>query len=411
MGARADVREALVRDLPATVEAVVGRIRGEIPAYAALSDGQLAEVSAIASWGLRRVLDLWVADQRLSAADVRRFEGIGAVRALDGRPLPGVLRAYRLAGRSIFEIVTQRAGSDLAVADVLALTELWMATVDGLSEALQTGHARASERVVADRDAALAGLLADLVTGRQATVTALADRSRQLSVRLPTSPVVVVLGPGQPGDRVTATRLGDVLGAAGLAGDESTLRSVREDRGVVLCGPDDLRPLRRAVAASALRGCAVRAGRAADVSRAHQLAGLCLDGAPHHAFDARRVLGEGDAQVVALLAASPLADPAVAAARVLQDLRRPDNVHLLDGLDAFLATGAATSAADRLGLHPQTMRYRLRRIEQLTGRDPRRPWDRFVLEAARRAHRQERPTVTDGGRPGPGGPVTGWSIP
>ncbi len=55
--------------------------------------------------------------------------------------------------------------------------------------------------------------------------------------------------------------------------------------------------------------------------------------------------------------------------------------------DAYLAGGSATGAAERVGVHPQTLRYRLRRIAGLTGRDLRDPWHRFVLEVAHHAHR------------------------
>jgi sugar diacid utilization regulator len=59
---------------------------------------------------------------------------------------------------------------------------------------------------------------------------------------------------------------------------------------------------------------------------------------------------------------------------------------LRETLTAYVECGNAVSAAHRLGVHPQTMRYRLRRIRDVTGRDPADGWDRFVLELALRAH-------------------------
>ena len=61
----------------------------------------------------------------------------------------------------------------------------------------------------------------------------------------------------------------------------------------------------------------------------------------------------------------------------------PGSEHLVEGLDAYLQTGSAAEGAATLHIHPQTMRYRLRRLVTLTGRDPRRPWDRFILETVR----------------------------
>ncbi|MCU1536478.1 MAG: PucR family transcriptional regulator [Humibacillus sp.] len=382
---REAVRASLVDDLPATAASIVSTIREQIPAYAALSEAQLAQVSAIASWALDRVLDLWVSDGQLSPTDIGRFERLGTMRALDGRPLPGVLRAYRLAGTTILDLVTRTVRDELTVVDAMALANVWMATIDTLSEALHAGHGQATDRLAEDRATALSDLLGLLLIGRQVTLTALADRSRQLGIRLPDQPVVVLLQTGDPARPITVDALDDVLATSGLIADESVLRSVTGTRGVVLCDGASVHAIRAAGDALRLRGCAVQATGANDVHRAHHLAALCLDRAPAHAHERRPVLDEGDAQVIALLAADPLADPVRAAGRVLGDVLGDGNQHVLEALDAFLSTGSATAAADRLGVHPQTMRYRLRRLRDLTGRDPRQPWDGFVLGAARQA--------------------------
>ncbi|MFE7541614.1 helix-turn-helix domain-containing protein [Streptomyces platensis] len=52
-------------------------------------------------------------------------------------------------------------------------------------------------------------------------------------------------------------------------------------------------------------------------------------------------------------------------------------------LTTYLDTGSANAAARRLGLHPQSVRYRLRRVADLTDRDPRDPWQRLTLDIAR----------------------------
>ena len=50
-------------------------------------------------------------------------------------------------------------------------------------------------------------------------------------------------------------------------------------------------------------------------------------------------------------------------------------------LDAYLKSfGDVRGAADALGIHPNTLRYRLRKIEDLTGIDLADPDERFVLD-------------------------------
>ncbi|MDT4989968.1 MAG: hypothetical protein QOI74_4062, partial [Micromonosporaceae bacterium] len=56
---------------------------------------------------------------------------------------------------------------------------------------------------------------------------------------------------------------------------------------------------------------------------------------------------------------------------------------LLDTLDAFLtAGGVLESAARTLFVHPNTVRYRLRRIGEVTGLAPLVPRDAFALRIA-----------------------------
>jgi hypothetical protein len=129
---RLAVQRGVSADLAAAGDAVVTAVRGEIPAYEALTPGQLDEVRAIAAWGLTRVLELWVSGGSLGDADLARFRGIGAARAADGRPLAAVLRAYRVAGRLTGDLITSRGRDMLSVDDVLALFQTWMTSIDEL---------------------------------------------------------------------------------------------------------------------------------------------------------------------------------------------------------------------------------------------------------------------------------------
>jgi len=117
--------------------------------------------------------------------------------------------------------------------------------------------------------------------------------------------------------------------------------------------------------------------RIADLPRSYRLAAHALRRAPAHAYR-QGLLDEADLLLVALLTGHPDTDRARSTRLVLGGL----DDHLLASIDAHIATGSADAAAARLGVHPQTLRHRLRRTRELTGRDPRRPWDRLVLEVA-----------------------------
>ncbi|MCD0484377.1 helix-turn-helix domain-containing protein [Streptacidiphilus sp. ASG 303] len=412
--ARGRVRREVMADPGPLVEALVGAVRSQVPAYRALDGSRLPEVRAIAAWVLARSLELWVDGGCFTTADLARFRGIGAARAADGRPLPAVLRAYRVAATALLEHLSARTAGLLEPDDVFALARLWLTALDSLSESLYAGYTAAAERLSGDRNRALRDLLDDLVTGRHASAGAVADRTARLGVRLPDPYRLLVAepdpgGPDPGGSRTggpgpvrgavapeaaaaaAAAALADAITvapaeapAAGQTPDAcSVLVTARGPRAVLLLPAEAAGALPDALAALHWRGCAVTGEPAEGIPAAYRLAADALDTAPAHAYGATPLLGDADAHVLALLAARPGAAPDRVARAVLGPLLRPDRRHLAEALDAYLDTGSATAAAEALHLHPQTLRYRLRRIRELTGRDPRRPWHRLTFDIAR----------------------------
>jgi DNA-binding PucR family transcriptional regulator len=56
---------------------------------------------------------------------------------------------------------------------------------------------------------------------------------------------------------------------------------------------------------------------------------------------------------------------------------------LADTLDAYLDCGGAVeTCARQLFVHPNTVRYRLKRIAEITGRDPQNSRDAYILRIA-----------------------------
>jgi hypothetical protein len=116
----------------------------------------------------------------------------------------------------------------------------------------------------------------------------------------------------------------------------------------------------------------------ASESAAEALAGLAAAGAwpaaprPVHADDllTERVIA-GDQRAAARLRSTIYAPVAAAGGA------------LLESLDAYLAHGGSLEPAARsLFVHPNTLRYRLRRVADLTSRDPWDPRDLAVLHTA-----------------------------
>lgn len=372
---------------PRVVAAIVSAVHEQVPVYAALDDSRLPEVRAIAAWGLERLLHLWVTDGALEPSDLRRFRGIAAARAADGRPVQAVLRAYRVAATVLTDEIAARAPR-LAAADAFALTRMLLTALDTLSEEMTTAYAATDEDLAADRDRALRLLLDDLIAGRHASVGALSDRSARLGVQLPDPYCLLVaepVGPERPDMALdAATRLLEALAVPGVPGDEvASSATVRGSRAVLLLPGEAAARAGAVLGARSWRGCAITGESLDRVAVAHRLAADALDTAPAHAHRPGRVLTDADAHVLALLGGHPAAAPDQVARLVLGPLTDPGQRHLMEALTAYIDAGSANAAARVLHLHAQSLRYRLRRIHALTSRDPRDPWQRLTLDIAR----------------------------
>ncbi|MBC2878727.1 MULTISPECIES: PucR family transcriptional regulator [Streptomyces] len=375
---RERIRRELVTD-PRVVEAVVDAVHERVPAYADLDDGRRGEVRAIAGWALERFLHLWAVDGDIGPADLRRFRGIAAARAADGRPLPAVLRAYRVAAAVLVDEIAARAAPS-AAADAFALTRQLLTTLDTLCEVMAGSYTATSERLAGDRAQALRLLLDDLIAGRHASVGAVTDRAARLGVELPYPYCLLVVGPGE-GDRPAdpAELLAVLTGPA----TGTPLATAQGPRTVLLLPADAVAAAPGVLAERGLRGCAITGEGLDRIAVAHRLAAGALATAPEHAHRPGRLLTDADAHVLALLAGHPATDAEHIGRLVLGLLARSAQRHLLEALTAYLDTGSATAAARGLRLHPQSLRYRLRRVRELTGRDPRDPWQRLTLDIAR----------------------------
>lgn len=376
---RRDIAARLTEGETALVDTFLATISREIPAYATLDAPQLQEVRSIIVWTLRRVLELWAEDGVLTDDDIRLFRGVGAVRARDGRPLSAVLRAYRVAASVFLERVSERFRDDVSVEDVTSLVRVWFAVLDELSEAIYDGYESTGRTLGADRENSLRELLVDLLLGRQSHAGTLAARLRELDAQLPATFDLVVVRPSAALDAGAAAAVVAALAPPQDGPQVTAIDTVVDGLGVVLLPPTDRAALAEVLARHDLRAAHHGCVSSRTAPRSHRLAVNGVIGAPEFAW-ARRMLTDGDLEVVALATGHADADPARAATAVMGRLAA--DAASRRTLDTVLRAGGAAQAAALLHLHPQTVRYRLRRIASATGRDPRDPWDRYVFQTA-----------------------------
>ncbi|MFD6949931.1 PucR family transcriptional regulator [Nocardiopsis sp. TSRI0078] len=162
-------------------------------------------------------------------------------------------------------------------------------------------------------------------------------------------------------------------------------------------GPGRLRTLERSLrGACAVLGPSVPVDRAPEsLARARDLADLVRTGAVPGGGVVRwsdhlpALLLTRDTGLVAEMARSRLAP--------LTRLRPPQRERMAETLLSWLESGLnANEAAERLRIHPQTVRYRMRRLEELFGARLRDPGERFELELVLRARLLLGPLEEDG---------------
>lgn len=367
--------------LPTITAAIMESLQDRVAAYRGMDRQQLAEVGRIAGWVLTRTLELWVKDAHLGEDDLARFRSFGAARASDGRPLPGVLRAYRVAATVTTEQLMTMAGARIDVADLVALNRLWMESLDEISAALYSGYTAAAQPTP-DQGRVVRNLLDDLVAGRDSGTDSIVARFGRLGLQPPPDPYIAVIATtdGGPPPDVALTE---------LAGDPP-FATCRCDRGVLLLDGPDRHALGQELRRRTLHGACVRAETLEQIANAYRLADDAVQTAPPLAYGRTGLLSDGDAHVLGLIAGRGTTGAAQVAHLVLGSLTGPRQAHLLEGLTAVIENGSATAAAERTGLHPQTVRYRLRRVEQVTGRTIYDGWDRLCLAVAVQAQRAAR---------------------
>lgn len=281
-------------------------------------------------------------------------------------PLEGVLRAYRLAGRAIWEhLVTQarRGGAEVGDALLDGASEVWR-VIDACSGAVGESYRREEEALRTRDQRARSSLLAALLDGHGSDPVFARDAARALGLDAAEDYVCVVglSGSGapvaldSPEERllqhgVRSVWLGRPAGEVGLV----SLSGI---------GPSRLLDLVNSAARGRV-GVSQRFPSLADLPYAERVADI-----------AARLSASTGARTVDtdLLAALVVDSPIVAAiirertVGALQRTAKGDAGAMLDTVRCFLAAdGQLTEAAHRAFLHRNTLLYRLNKVERLTG--------------------------------------------
>jgi predicted nucleotidyltransferase len=380
----ASISAALRTSLPALTERIVARIRAEIPFYA----GQDIVPHDDLHQSVRANIDYILASLTDSAApNLTAPNATGRARAAQGAPLAEMLTAYRVGVAELWSAMaaTARDLPGVPASDVIDLAGTVFAVQNTYTDAALTAYRDEAREMLRTQERERAALVEVILTGAAARGT-LWEVANALRLPLDGSFLVVA----------AETDLGhDPIPRAESALAVLDVRSVwRLDADLslgVLSLPDRTR--NAAVLNVLGRHATGRVGASPVFAELHQaswaleLARLALGS---HSGDAG-VTQFRDSPIDLLVAAAPHAALEAARAVLGSLLALPeDELELLLGtFEAWVrANGSATAAGAELFCHPNTVRYRLRRIESGSGRTLNNPGDVAELVTAVRAWRE-----------------------
>jgi hypothetical protein len=361
-------------ELPSLRDELLGVIADEVPEYARPLEGAFGRGLRLGVEEALRQFARLIADPdggRAQSSEVYRGLGRGEMR--EGRSLDSLQAAYRVGARVAWRrlsLVGLRAGLEPAVLCVLA--DAIFAYIDELSADSVEGFAQAQQAAAGERERrrrrALLALLRD-PPDRESVRTAAADAGWEL-------PRTVALVACEPGDLERIARRLPVDALSGV---------VEEVGCIVVRDPDG--PGRRAELARACDGRAAALGPSrslveAPASWARAKSGL----AAIRAGALPPVLFATDDRLTDIAffeAREPLRELSAKSLAPLSTLTPTARERMTETLRAYLDhRGNAPEMAATLHVHPQTVRYRLKKLRELFGEALDDPQRRFELETA-----------------------------
>ncbi len=370
--------EALRPALPSIAEEIIEAIRREVADYDRPLNGDFGRnVRRGVEFALGRFLDEREGrGPGLSAGSREVYVALGRGEYQQGRSLDALLSAYRVGARIAWRRCVEAGKAAGVEPDVLyGLGEAMFAYIDGLSAESTEGYAEAQTAAAGERARARRRLVALLAHGAPPDPAALQAAAERAGWPPPRSLAVLATEADDP--EALAVRLG-----AGVVAAE-------QDGVTVALVPDPAAPGRRAVLERALGAVPAALGpevaptaAAMSARRARLGLRLLVDGILPGSFAAT---DDHLAELVLHADHRLAADLAAAALAPLRSLPDRSRSKLEATLRAWLDhQGRIEETAAVLGVHPQTVRYRLTQLRERFGSRLDDPEGRFGLALALR---------------------------
>jgi PucR C-terminal helix-turn-helix domain/GGDEF-like domain len=360
------------------------RISDEIPDYAAAGEDVLGDLESLAIETARllsRMLAGEISGDRDDLAGVRRRV---SRRVHQGIGLEPFLHAYRIAQSEYWEACSREAvAAGLPGEAALALGSRLHEVMDTMTAHAAESYLREEMRVSRRSGRALRDLVERLIAGRGGEVgrRPTAAPSFDLDSRLLVAVARAEEGTGSVDDRLESLRA--EVERSAVSSRVRPLVALRQGELVVIVPGDGWAGAARDSLEAAWAGAGegvgghIRIGLggpgagAESVARSYRDALLALS----YASSARPVMALTDlGSLQSALAGADLATSQVIASHAARFAALPDatQASIAETVRAFAAASLnVTAAAHDLGLHANTLRYRLERIAAQTGHDPR----------------------------------------
>jgi sugar diacid utilization regulator len=371
--------------------AIARRLETEIPAYARVPGSAIErDLIEIETRNLELYLGALTGERLPDPEELADLEVASGLRLRQGFPLEAVLRAGRLEAQAMWEIVVAHAPAE----SLARLATLTMQYLDLLNSVSERGYLHAREDMGRSLEEAIRLFLGRIVSGDFAEDAEADGEARLLGYDLSALRIGVVIEPGSlpsMARSVVDMRLADVVRDLRRRFPDSPAGLV--DLGVVLAVPGTSADEVARILSSTI-------GDGDDVAL-HLTAGLGSPRAGAHGMmislrEARRARALGsllepqgqvhkydELRLLDLFKQDATTDSFVQ--EVLAPLLGHDrrSAHVVETLDAFFAAGMVRkAAAAQLGIHPNSLDYRLKMIEETLGYAVRSGNSAFKLQLA-----------------------------